>query len=117
MSNLHLTNDGYYTGDDVEMFNRVAKEVKAMVPNLGVGVDHTGGGIFCIAVDLPGGRTVYFGTADLTWGWQVNDHEGDCLAGGTTDIPSDAGDERRVAEEIVKVVRGWLATPLQQAAN
>lgn len=65
-------------------------------------MEDTGGGIVCLCVT--GKRFWYFwGTANETWGADVNEHEGDSLVDSINlDIRCDSTDYAEVARQIAK---------------
>ena len=105
----HKTADGIITDDDTVFMAQVARCLNEHDPAFNAQVWHTGGGIFCINVDVPGRNVVMcWGTADTTWGADVTDIEGDVIDNILpTDVSSDSTNPEAVAEAISKAVRDY----------
>lgn len=73
-------------------------EFKEAVGNLlgVVGLTHTGGGIMCISLEAPEGRSYYIGDEDK-WGFDLNLPEGFVGGGYFKDVPEGASVEEVVA--------------------
>jgi hypothetical protein len=105
---MGTTADGFVTGDDTEFMGKVARRLEELDLALGAYVEHTGGGIFCIAL-ASGDRGFYWGTEYANWEAQVNDQDGACLDDFlTTDVPSDSADAEAVADAIQAATRRYL---------
>jgi hypothetical protein len=95
---MHTTPDGFVTADDTEFMAEVARLLNGKDPSLDASVWHTGGGIFCISMDLKDiGRNLCWGTADAVWACDVNDLDGDHL---DETLRSEASSESKDAQAV-----------------
>ena len=105
----HNTADGFVTAEDTEFMGRVAERLNAIDPSLHAIVQHTGGGISCIELQLNrGDQYMYWGTAGDTWGGDLNDRDGNYLdESPLSDVSVSNTSPDEVADAIYEIVHRY----------
>jgi hypothetical protein len=69
-----------------------AEKIAEALTGLGLdaSTEDTGGGIICIVIPRTNGGSIFWGTADVTWGAAVMDEDGEQTASVSIEWPSDS---------------------------
>jgi hypothetical protein len=88
--------------ENLKTEEEITEKVADMLNEMGFSAssEDTGGGICCVVLGRKGGGEIIWGTADVNWGAQIVDADGETVSSLETQCPSDSQNIAQIAQAI-----------------